>query len=526
MVPAPPASWYTPARLLALFCVMSLLIYLDRGVISSAAVSGAPATASSPGSGLQGDFRVGYELYGALQAAFMLGLLLGCPVFSSLAKHSANPFRLIAVGLWIWVASTLACAAAPSYAFLFLARCAVGAGEASFCALAAPFIDDVAPKARKTRWLAVFYLCIPVGVASGFIYGGSVGANLGWRWAFAIESAAMAPVAAFCSACAPVPLNAPEEEDAEPPRGGAPRETSDSDPSGFSGGAASSPRGERSGPPRRRRGVAFAAFAASVRGFARDVLDLARVPAYVTVLVGYVFYTAVVGVYAVWGPKAAFGVFGGAAEGGLERPSEADFALGVVTVVAGVFGTLLGGFAVDHFARKYPSASGVRVAAGICAVSAVTAFAFLECAFRAPTFAAFVAVFFVGQSLVFVVQAPVNAAVLWSVRPEQRPLACSMTTVFVHLLGDVPTPPMFGVALGREPEAGDWRAALGGFTVAMLVAAAAFGAAAVARFGAGREGNEGNAEAVEEGRERREGGEEEEAAEAEAEASAPLLGRG
>jgi hypothetical protein len=39
----------------------------------------------------------------------------------------------------------------------------VGVGEASFCALAAPFIDDFAPPARKALWLAIFYLCIPLG---------------------------------------------------------------------------------------------------------------------------------------------------------------------------------------------------------------------------------------------------------------------------------------------------------------------------------------------------------------------------
>lgn len=38
----------------------------------------------------------------------------------------------------------------------------MGVGEASFVALAAPFIDDYAPPTRKAQWLAVFYLCIPV----------------------------------------------------------------------------------------------------------------------------------------------------------------------------------------------------------------------------------------------------------------------------------------------------------------------------------------------------------------------------
>jgi MFS family permease len=46
---------------------------------------------------------------------------------------------------------------------LLMCRMLVGVGEASFCALAAPFIDDFAPPARKALWLAIFYLCIPLG---------------------------------------------------------------------------------------------------------------------------------------------------------------------------------------------------------------------------------------------------------------------------------------------------------------------------------------------------------------------------
>ena len=72
-VEAVTAGWFTPPRLLALFCLMSLLVYVDRGVISSAAVSGTPRVgAGDPGSGLQGEFGVGYALFGLLQAAFML----------------------------------------------------------------------------------------------------------------------------------------------------------------------------------------------------------------------------------------------------------------------------------------------------------------------------------------------------------------------------------------------------------------------------------------------------------------------
>jgi hypothetical protein len=57
-----------------------------------------------------------------------------------------------------------------------------------------------------------------------------------------------------------------------------------------------------------------------------------------------------------------------------------------------------------------------------------------------------------------------------------------MTTVFIHALGDVPTPPLFGAILqsaGKAhggggdgtPQPDDWRRTLCGFTVLMAVSA-------------------------------------------------------
>lgn len=42
------------------------------------------------------------------------------------------------------------------------------------------FADDNAPAASKSRWLACFYLCIPVGYALGYVLGGLLGGSLGW----------------------------------------------------------------------------------------------------------------------------------------------------------------------------------------------------------------------------------------------------------------------------------------------------------------------------------------------------------
>ena len=497
-VEAVTAGWFTPPRLLALFCLMSLLVYVDRGVISSAAVSGSPhISAGDPGSGLQGEFGVGYALFGLLQAAFMLGLLVGAPAFSALAK-TWNPFKLIGLGLASWTVAVAGCATATTYAAFFLCRVFVGLGEASFCALAAPFIDDFAPPGRKTLWLAAFYLCIPLGVAGGVMFGGAVAGaperyRLGWRWAFGLEAIAMMPVALFCLASEPIPMRGVDERarDCHPaPRGARDEEEADTrletdrlleDEARDEGGSGS---GVSGGVELEARVIAEARASEAEAHLAKrsrsssgeDFASLRRNRAFLVALAGYVAYTGTVGVYAAWGPKAGYGVYSEA----LGTPSRSDVVLGGITVLAGVAGTLMGGVAADV------AGADARAAVAVCAVCGTVAFAFLELAFWVDTFAAFACFFAIGQTFAFGVQAPVNAVVLRSVRARERPLACSLVTVVIHLLGDVPTPPLFGLALeasaaGRgTPTPENWRAVLGGFTALMAVAAATWAAGGAA----------------------------------------------
>ena len=490
-------GWFTPPRLLSLFCLMSLLVYVDRGVISSAAVSGSPRVgAGDPGSGLQGEFGVGYALFGLLQAAFMLGLLIGAPAFSAAAK-TWNPFKLIGLGLAGWTLAAAGCATATTYAAFFACRVFVGLGEASFCALAAPFIDDVAPPGRKTLWLATFYLCIPLGVAGGVMFGGAVAGApesahaLGWRWAFGLEAVAMAPVALFCLASGPVPMRGVDERAARL-RSGVGETRRDEEAADDLATLETEALLADDVPTRFRNAVPGTRHATTntrtdltqifterdsrrSRGskVSSDFASLRRNRAFLVALAGYVAYTGTVGVYAAWGPKAGFGVYAS----DLETPSRSDVVLGGITVVAGVAGTIAGGVAADS------AGADARAAIRVCAVSGFVAFAFLELAFWVDTFAAFAVLFFLGQAFAFGVQAPVNAVVLRSVRASERPLACSLVTVIIHALGDVPTPPLFGLALeasaggaGGAPTPANWRAVLGGFTALMAVAAATWAA--------------------------------------------------
>ncbi|KAK2393309.1 Major facilitator superfamily protein [Trifolium repens] len=172
----PTTSWFTPKRLLTIFCVINLLNYLDQGTIASNGVNGSRGTCTegaaatcTSGSGIQGDFNLNNFEDGILSSAFMVGLLVACPIFASLAK-SVNPFRLIGVGSSIWTLATLFCGFSFNLWSISVCRMLVGVGEASFISLAAPFIDDNAPASL-------------------------VGSHFGWRYAFWIEAILMLPFA-------------------------------------------------------------------------------------------------------------------------------------------------------------------------------------------------------------------------------------------------------------------------------------------------------------------------------------------
>ncbi|KAJ7569220.1 hypothetical protein O6H91_01G067500 [Diphasiastrum complanatum] len=195
--------WFTPRRLLILFCAINMLNYVDRGVIASNGVNGAPGnyTCEVPetcahGTGIQGDFKLSYFQDGVLSSAFMVGLLVASPVFAEFSK-TYNPFRLIGVGLSVWTVATAGCGLSVDFWSITFFRMLVGVGEASFISLAAPYIDDNAPPDQRAAWLSIFYMCIPVGVALGYVFGGLVGSLVNWRAAFLAEACLMLPFAIF-----------------------------------------------------------------------------------------------------------------------------------------------------------------------------------------------------------------------------------------------------------------------------------------------------------------------------------------
>ncbi|PNY10096.1 protein spinster 1-like [Trifolium pratense] len=408
----PTLSWFTPKRLLAIFCVINLLNYLDRGTIASNGVNGSKGTCTeaaatcTSGSGIQGDFNLNNFEDGILSSAFLVGLLVACPIFASLAK------RL------------------------------VGVGEASFISLAAPFIDDNAPTSQKTAWLATFYMCIPSGYALGYVYGGLVGSYFGWRYAFWIESILMLPFAILGFLMKPLQLKGfgsgnlikveeskTDASEVQVANASNVRDDSLSLKEEFRDNTSNDQSKSKSATKM------FDQFSI----FFIDMKELLLDKVYVINVLGNIGYNFVLGAYSYWGPKAVYNIY---------HMADADLVFGGITVVCGIVGTLAGGFVADFMTNTISNAFKL-----LSATTFIGAALFFG-AFLCRNVNGFLALFSIGELLVFSTLGPVSYVCLHCVKPSLRPLSMAMSTVAIHVFGDVPSSPLFGIL---QDSINNWR---------------------------------------------------------------------
>ncbi|XP_015058707.1 probable sphingolipid transporter spinster homolog 2 [Solanum pennellii] len=431
---APQPSWFTAKRLLAIFCIINLLNYVDRGAIASNGVNGKHSECTksgtcSSGSGIQGDFDLNNFQDGVISSAFMVGLLLASPIFASLAK-SVNPFRLIGVGLTVWTFATAGCGLSINFWSITICRMMVGVGEASFISLAAPFIDDNAPVDQKTAWLGIFYMCIPTGIAVGYVYGGLVGSLLNWRWAFGIEALLMLPFAILGFVMKPLQLKGFSHTGSKRPLTSMQTE------------AVASPCQDGSFQTRNDSmddSKSAPGILNQLTRFWMDMKVLLLDKVYIVNILGYIAYNFVIGAYSYWGPKAGYNIY---------HMNNADLMFGGITIICGIFGTLAGGFALDRMTNTISNAFK------LLAVATFFGAIFCFAAFCFKSLYVYIALFAIGELLVFATQAPVNYVCLHCVKPSMRPLSMAMSTVSIHIFGDVPSSPLVGVL---QDHINNWR---------------------------------------------------------------------
>jgi len=325
---------------------------------------------------------------GALATGFILVYMLASPIFGTLGDRGARP-RLIAGGVAIWSVATALGGLAGRFATLFAARSSVGVGEAAYGTIAPALLADSFPPARRGRVFAIFYAAIPVGSAAGYVLGGLIDQHFGWRAAFFVAGA---PGLLLAWATARL---------ADPPRGGQ---------DGLAVAAHAAPRAVR----------------AAYGGLLRNR------PFRLTVL-GYAAYTFGLGALAFWTPAFLERVRG------LPR-GRATVEFGAIVVATGLVGTFFGGWLGDRLLRRWRQ-SYLWVSGAATLLAAPVALA----AFVLPSRPLYMTAIVVAELLLFLSTGPVNSAIVNAVAPGERATAVALSILAIHLLGDVPSPPLIGV---------------------------------------------------------------------------------
>lgn len=333
---------------------------------------------------------------GLLATAFLIGYFATSPFFGARADRGQRK-KLIAGGVLIWSLATIASGLATGLYSLLAARVVVGIGEASYAVLAPTIIDDLSPPHRKGRNLAVFYLALPVGSACGYLLGGFIQEHWGWQTAFFVGGVPGSVLAISC-----LLIEEPERKLAD-----------------------------------------------AKTAVLRAVQTLVKIPIYRRTVLGYCAHTAAIGAFSYWAPKFLSSRY----ELGLDQ---ANLWFGVVTVMAGLVATVIGGRLGDRAVGALPpvpagssheapgNLAAVDALLRICGLGLWVAAPLGVVAFLSPTpLMFFVVTFFVELGL-FVSVSPINAAMLRAVPVELRASSMAVGIFAIHMFGDLWTPPLVG----------------------------------------------------------------------------------
>lgn len=96
--------------------------------------------------------------------------------------------RKKAIGLMsiLWSIATFMCLLTRNFKQLFIARVAIGVGEAGYAPGGTALISALFPSEKRARMLGIWNASIPLGSAIGIALGGIIAEYIGWRHAFGI----------------------------------------------------------------------------------------------------------------------------------------------------------------------------------------------------------------------------------------------------------------------------------------------------------------------------------------------------
>ena len=334
--------------------------------------------------GIQKELGINNTQSGLLGTVFIVVFMVASPLGGYLGDRMPRKY-LVAGGVLLWSLATGASGLAGSFVTLMIARAIIGVGEAGYGAVAPSIISDLYPRELRTRMLAFFYIAIPVGAAAGYGVGGWLSSAYSWHAAFfagGVPGLILGVMAFFMP---------------EPQRG-----------------AMDGPEAQTKLP-----------FRVGLQGLAGN-------KAFWATTVGYTLMTFSVGGLGYWMPTYMVKTRG-------MPEGQAGLVFGAVTAVAGLLGTVAGGWLGDKMDRRREGGGLLLSGVGL-----MLAAPFMYLCLHMESDVATFGLIGVAQFLLFLNSGPINAAIVNCVQPAFRAFAMGWNVLCIHMLGDAISPTLIG----------------------------------------------------------------------------------
>ena len=356
---------------------------------------------------IKNDLNISDTKLGFLGSSFMISYMVSAPLLGWMGDRMSR-VKLASAGLAFWSLATAGAGFASSYRLLLAARTSVGIGEASFGTVAPGLLADYFPKEKHGRVLSYLYLAIPVGSALGYLLGGIIGQAMGWQAAFFIVG--------IPGLLLVLPLNSLRD-----PRRLFIEETVKK----------YSMKSEKD----------YAALFS--RSFITNTMAMAAM-------------TFALGGLAQWFPTFLYRIH-------YLDVARGNALFGGVTVLAGISGTLAGGWLGDRFQKKSRKGYLMVSGWGFLIGAPITAYALIT-----PNLSICMTAVFFAEFFLFLNTGPLNTVIVTITKPAIRTMAFAVNIFFIHAFGDAVSPAILG-----------WLSDLWGLRRALLVTPFAFLTAAL-----------------------------------------------
>jgi len=375
---------------------ISLLNYMDRYILSGAINI------------IAKELNFGIEGIGFISSAFLVVYTLGTLPLGIWADHAKRK-TVVATCVAVWSVITALTALATNFTSLFLIRMLLGVGEAGYFPAGTALMSDYFSRERRSRIMSWWNVAQVVGILFGTAIGGVVaGLYTGtWRLAFVFTGIPGLLLAWLAWRLREPRRNQADEEAAE----------------------LRLPELEAGEPQHGRIKLSMS------QGVVEQVVSLLRIKTVVVltlmqVFAYFVLYVSVSFLSTYLQQKDIFGLSSGTA---------GIFSGGVIAL-AGLVGTVAGGYMADALNRRYP---GARVL--VCGIGFLLSAPSFALAITTHSLTIFTIFFVLTAILITIYQGPSTAAIQDVVPSFLRATAVCIVLLIAHLLGDAFSPAIVSV---------------------------------------------------------------------------------